>query len=94
MKKVLRIFIMSAVTCFSLTFALIIINAVMRIFIGIDIYFMLFVGMTIASTIGLVLYNSKKIFSKKKKVRKNRGSHKVVRQTSKHTSEVRKRKIS
>lgn len=85
---------MSSVVCFSLTFALIIINAIMKIFIGIDYYFMIFSGMTIVSTIGLVLYNSKTIFSKKRKVQKNRVSRKVVRQTSKHISDVRKRKIS
>lgn len=85
---------MSAIACFSLTFALVIINSIMKIFVGIDYYFMIFSGMTIVSTIGLILCNSKKIFSKKKKVSKNKNYHKVVRQPRKQASEVRKRKIS
>ncbi|MEG1311717.1 MAG: hypothetical protein RSD47_06890 [Romboutsia sp.] len=71
-----------------------IINLIMKVFIGIKYYFMLFNAMTIVLTIGLILYNSKKIFSNKKKIHKATSTHKVVRKATKETSEIRRRKIS
>lgn len=69
----------------------------MRIFITVDYYFMIFSFITVGLIIGLVLYESKNIFSKKKKkINKKANTSKVVRKTtkSKTQSQVRKRKIS
>ena len=88
---------MSIIASFSMTFALLIINSLMRIFITVDYYFMIFSFITVGLIIGLVLYESKSIFSKKKKkINKKVNISKVVRKTtkSKTQSQVRKRKIS
>ncbi len=88
---------MSIIASFSITFALLIINSLMRIFITVDYYFMIFSFITVGLIIGLVLYESKSIFSKKKKkINKKVNISKVVRKTtkSKTQSQVRKRKIS
>lgn len=76
---------MSSVVCFLLTFTLIIVNAVMGIFVGLDYYLMILAVSTLGLTFGLVLYNYKKIFFSKKKIRKNKTltSNKVKRDTSK-----------
>ena len=88
---------MSIIASFSITFALLIINSLMRIFITVDYYFMIFSFITVGLIIVLVLYESKSIFSKKKKkINKKVNISKVVRKTtkSKTQSQVRKRKIS
>ncbi len=88
---------MSIIASFSITFALLIINSLMRIFITVDYYFMIFSFITVGLIIGLVLYESKSIFSKKKKtINKKVNTSKVVSKTtkSKTQSQVRKRKIS
>lgn len=88
---------MSIIASFSITFALLIINSLMRIFITVDYYFMIFSFITVGLIIGLVLYESKSIFSKKKKkINKKVNISKVVRKTtkSKTQSQVRKIKIS
>ncbi|MGL6104760.1 hypothetical protein [Romboutsia sp.] len=92
MKKALRIFIMSTAVCFCLTFALIIINAVMGVFIGIGYYFMLFGVLSLGSTISLILIDAKRIFSKKK-VRKVEITSNVTRKTQQRSRHI-KRKIS
>lgn len=86
---------MSIIASFSITFALLIINSLMRIFITVDYYFMIFSFITVGLIIGLVLYESKSIFSKKK-TNKKVNTSKVVNKTtkSKTQSQVRKRKIS
>lgn len=91
MKKALRIFIMSAAVCFCLTFALIIINAMMGVFIGLGYYFMLFSVLSLGSAISLILIDARRIFAKKKiqKVTTNNVSRKT-QQRSRYT----KRKIS
>ena len=97
LKKVIKISIMSIIASFSMTFALLIINSLMKIFITVDYYFMIFSFMTVGLIIGLVLYESKSIFSKKKsKVNKKANNNKVVRKTTKQETQgqVRKRKIS
>lgn len=88
---------MSIIASFSITFALLIINSLMKIFITVDYYFMIFSFITVGLIIGLVLYESKSIFSKKKKkINKKANTNKVVRKItkSKIQSQVRKRKIS
>ena len=97
LKKVIKISIMSIIASFSITFALLIINSLMKIFITVDYYFMIFSFITVGLIIGLVLYESKSIFSKKKKkINKKANTNKVVRKItkSKIQSQVRKRKIS
>ena len=65
-KKVCKILIMSAIICFSLTFMLMIINTVMGIFIRLNFYLLLFGVLTAGFTVALTLFDSKKIFYKKK----------------------------
>lgn len=86
---------MSSIICFLLTFTLIIVNAIMGIFIGLDYYLMMFVVLTVGLTFGLVLFDYQKIFYNKKKIQKNKNSvsSKVLRE--KHREVVHnKRKIS
>lgn len=88
---------MSIIASFSITFALLIVNSFMKIFITIDYYFMFFSFMSIGLIISLIFYNSKSIFSKKKsKFNKKIDSKKIVRKTIKQKSQnqVRRRKIS
>ena len=86
---------MSSVICLLLTFTLIIVNAVMGIFIGLDYYLMIFTGLTVGLTFGLVLFNYKKIFFSKKKIQKSKSSvsSKVKRDNYKEVIQT-KRKIS
>lgn len=84
---------MSAVICFSLTFSLMIINAVMGIFIRLNFYLLLFAILTIGFTVGLILFDSKKIFYHKK-IKKSINS-KIVTKTKKVESQTKaRRKIS
>lgn len=97
LKKVIKISIMSIIASFSITFALLIVNSFMKIFITIDYYFMFFSFMSIGLIISLIFYNSKSIFSNKKsKFNKKIDSKKIVRKTIKQKSQnqVRRRKIS
>ena len=86
---------MSSVVCLLLTFTLIIVNAVMGIFIGLDYYLMVFAGLTVGLTFGLVLFNYKKIFFSKKKIQKSKSSvsSKVKRDNCREVVQT-KRKIS
>ncbi|MEG1132442.1 MAG: hypothetical protein RSD77_08990 [Romboutsia sp.] len=63
---------MSTAICFLITFALILINSIMGIIIGLDYYFTIGWTMTALMSLGLVLFNSRKIFSKPKRVVKNK----------------------
>ena len=93
MKKVWKIFIMSAIVCFSLTLTLMIINAVVGISIRLNFYFFLFTILTAGFTVALTLVDSKTIFYSKK-VKKPVKS-KTVRKTKKVQSHTKaKRKIS
>lgn len=56
---------MSIAICFSLTFALILINAVMGIFIGLDYYLLMASVLTVALIVGLILFNFQKIVANK-----------------------------
>lgn len=88
---------MSAVICFSLTFSLMIINAVMGIFIRLNFYLLLFAILTIGFTVGLILFDSKKIFYPKKikKTIKKTINRKIVTKTKKVESQTKaRRKIS
>lgn len=86
---------MSSVICLLLTFTLIIVNAVMGIFVGLDYYLMMFTVLTVGLTFGLVLFNYKKIFFSKSKIQKNKKlvSSNVKRDKSRDTIQT-KRKIS
>lgn len=84
---------MSTAICFSLTFALILINAIMGIFIGLNYYFTMACLLTACLSLGLVLLDSKRIFSKQKKAINRIQSNKVVRRTRQPSSNSR-RKIS
>lgn len=75
-KKVLKILIMSASLSSSLIFTLMIINVIMKISIDFNIYLLLFSVLTIGFTVGLTLFNSKKIFMKKK-VKKSSNNNKT-----------------
>ena len=83
---------MSAAVCFCLTFALIIINAVMGVFIGLGYYFMLFGVISLGSAISLILIDAKRIFAKKK-VQKVAKPSNVTRKTQQRSRHIR-RKIS
>lgn len=65
---------MSSFACCLLTFLLIIVNGSMGITIGLDIYMMIFGVLTIGLTIGLVMFNYKKIFYNKRKIQKSKPS--------------------
>lgn len=75
-KKVLKIFIMSSGLSSSLIFTLMIVNVIMKISIDFNIYLLLFSVLTIGFTLGLTLFNSKKIFMKKK-VKKSSNNNKT-----------------
>ena len=93
MKKVWKIFIMSAIVCFSLSLTLMIINAVVGISIRLNFYLLLFTILTAGFTVALTLVDSKTIFYSKK-VKKPVKS-KTVRKTKKVQSHTKaKRKIS
>ena len=81
LKKVWKIFIMSAIVCFSLTLTLMIINAVVGISIRLNFYLLLFTILTAGFTVALTLVDSKTIFYSKK-VKKPVKS-KTVRKTKK-----------
>lgn len=86
---------MSAIICFSLTFTLMIINAVMGIFIRLNFYLLLFGILTTGFTVALTLFDSKNIFYSKK-VKKSVNSkmvRKVKAKKVEHQTKVR-RKIS
>ena len=86
---------MSAIICFSLTFTLMIINAVMGIFIRLNFYLLLFGILTTGFTVALTLFDSKNIFYSKK-VKKSVNSKMVRKAKAKkveHQTKVR-RKIS
>ena len=65
-KIVLKMLIMSAGASFSLIFTLMIINVIMKISISFNFYLLLFATLIIGFTVGLTLFNSKKIFMKNK----------------------------
>ena len=70
----LKLFIMSTAVSFCLTFALIMINAIMGVFIGLNYYLTICGVLLIGLSVGLILFDAKLIFSKKKVrkvVRKN-----------------------
>lgn len=62
--KILRILVISMMICFAMTFALVLINSVMGVHIGLDYYFWWEV-LTVCLTIGIVLCNARKIFDSK-----------------------------
>jgi len=67
----------------------------MGIFIGLNYYLMIFTGLTVGLTFGLVLFNYKKIFFSKKKIQKSKSSvpSKVRRDNRREVVQT-KRKIS
>ena len=66
MKKVCRILFISAIVSFSLIFTLVILNAIMGIFVSFAFCLLLFGVLTLGFTVGLILFDSKRIFMKKK----------------------------
>ena len=86
---------MSSFTCCLMTFLLIIVNGSMGIFIGLDIYMIIFGVLTIGLTMGLVMCNYKKIFHNKRKLQKSKSSisTRVSRNNQKEAIKT-KRKIS
>jgi hypothetical protein len=91
LKKISKIFVKSALICFSVTFALILINSIMGVHVGLDYYFMAACVFTMFLTIGTVLCNSRRIFAKHKKVvRRSR----PVASPQRSTARVARRKIS
>ena len=95
LKKVFKIFIMSAMICFSLVFTLMIINVIMGIFIELSFYLILLGILTLGFTFALTLFDSKKIFYSKnvKKPIKSKTASKSKKSESSH-SKVRRRKVS
>lgn len=82
---------MSLAICFSMTFAVMIINAILGVFVGIGYYFAMAFVSTICLIIGLVMFDLKRIVTKKKKVVSK--PKKASKQT-KIRSAQQKRKIS
>lgn len=84
---------MSTAICFSLTFALILVNAIMGIFIGLNYYFTMAWMLTVCLSFGLILFDSKRIFSKKKRVLNKAKDNNDVRRRKQQSIQS-KRKIS
>lgn len=84
---------MSAIICFSLTFTLMIINAVMGIFIRLNFYLLLFGILTVGFTVALTLFDSKKIFYSKK-IKKPVNSKMVIKDKKVESQTKARRKIS
>lgn len=84
---------MSVVICFPLTFSLMIINAVMGIFIRLNFYLLLFAILTAGFTVGLILFDSKKIFYSKK-IKKPTNSKTVTKTKKVESNTKTRRKIS
>lgn len=92
-KNLVEVLCVSAIICFLITFSLIIINAIMGIFIGLDYYLMIFSVLTIGITVSLTLLNSKKIFFGKSNKHKMKAKNTNTKIKSKQTERI-KRKIS
>lgn len=58
--------------CFAMTFALVLINSVMGVHIGLDYYFLMGSVLTVCLTIGIVLCNARKILIAKLYTRQER----------------------
>lgn len=93
MKKILRILVISMMICFAMTFALVLINSVMGVHIGLDYYFLMSGVVTVCLTTGIVLCNARKIFDNKT-VHKTRMKNVNANKKQKSHSREIKRKIS
>lgn len=82
---------MSIAICFSLTFALILINAVMGIFIGLNYYFIMASVLTVALSLGLILFNFQKIMTKKPVVSSKSKASSSVKATRTQSGNSRRR---
>lgn len=83
---------MSGIASFCSVFMLILINAIMKIYIDLNYYFAIFWVLAIGLSMGLILIDSRKIFTKKKLHKVSR-KKKVVKKKPSRTNET-KRKIS
>lgn len=92
-KGILRIFIKSAIICFSITFVMAIVNLIMGIHIGLRYYFMMATVLTVCLSSGLVLLNSRRLFAARPKVLKKVKRAPVKKTQVSHTR-VQRRKIS
>ncbi|NMS88549.1 hypothetical protein HGQ85_01325 [Clostridioides difficile] len=79
--------------CFAMTFALVLINSVMGVHIGLDYYFLMGSIVTVCLTSGIVLCNARKIFDDKT-VHKTRMKNVSANKKQKSHSRDIKRKIS
>lgn len=93
MKKILRILVISMMICFAMTFALVLINSVMGVHIGLDYYFLMGGVVTVCLTTGIVLCNARKIFDNKT-IHKTRMKNVSANKKQKSHSRDIKRKIS
>ncbi|MGL5329941.1 MAG: hypothetical protein ACRDD7_11780 [Peptostreptococcaceae bacterium] len=95
LENILKTSIISGAICSILTFSLIIINAIMGIFVGLDYYLIMFAILTVCLTIGLTLCNHKNIFASKQTIKKCKKSkiNRVSKERNKEELRV-KRKIS
>lgn len=84
---------MSLAICFPITFAIMIINATLGVSVGIGYYLTMASLSTVCLVIGLVLFNSKKIFDSKNKV-VNKNNSKSATKQNKPKSVGHRRKIS
>ncbi|RDY29462.1 hypothetical protein CHL78_001810 [Romboutsia weinsteinii] len=84
---------MSLAICFPITFAIMIINATLGVSVGIGYYLTMASLSTVCLVIGLVLFNSKKIFASKNKV-VNKNNSKPATKQNKPKSVGHRRKIS
>lgn len=94
-KNIFKLFIISTVVCSVITFALIIINAVMGIFIGLGYYFTLSSVLSVFMTSALVVLDYKRIFQGKSKKKINKVTkHKTIKRENNKQVLQSKRKIS
>ncbi|MDR0879408.1 MAG: hypothetical protein LBN09_01740 [Clostridioides sp.] len=92
MKRVLKIFIKSALICFPITLVLAIANSIMGVSIGLNYYFSIGLLAQIGLTFCLTICNAQKIFAGHKAIK--RPVRRSVPQRSASSSTMVRRKIS
>lgn len=79
--------------CFAMTFALLLINSVMGVHIGLDYYFLMGSVVTVCLTTGIVLCNARKIFDDKTIHKTRMKNVSANKKQNNHSRDI-KRKIS
>lgn len=94
-ESIFKVSVLSSIISFVITFGLIVLNAIMGVFIGLEYYFMLFAGLTLCLTIMLVVVDYNRIFKNKKHIQKTKVSkNKNIKRGNTREVVKAKRKIS